>query len=54
MIDASVGAVVEVLFEGTGRRLFGPLGKQPHSVVDAFHGNGALNRQELLCRRHST
>jgi hypothetical protein len=30
--------VVEVLFEGTGRRLFGPFGKQPHSAVMLFTG----------------
>lgn len=38
MIGALVSAVVEVLFEGTGRRLFGPFGKQPHSVVMLFTG----------------
>jgi hypothetical protein len=31
-------AVVEVLFEGTGRRLLGLFGKQPHSVVMLFTG----------------
>jgi hypothetical protein len=37
MIDALVSAVVEGLFEGTGR-LFGLFGKQPHSVVMLFTG----------------
>ena len=31
-------AVVEVLFGGTGRRLLGLIGKQPHSVVMLFTG----------------
>ena len=38
VIDALVSAVVEVLFEGTGRRLLGLFGKQPHSVVMLFTG----------------
>jgi hypothetical protein len=38
MIDAPVSAVVEGLFEGTGRLLFGLFGKQPHSVVMLFTG----------------
>jgi hypothetical protein len=38
MIDALVSAVVEGLFEGTGRRLFGLFGKQPHSLVLLFTG----------------
>ena len=38
MIDAWVSAVVEVLFEGTGRRLSGLFGKQPHSAVMLFTG----------------
>jgi len=38
VIDAWVSAVVEVLFEGTGRRLSGLFGKQPHSVVMLFTG----------------
>ena len=37
-IDALVSSVIEGLFEGTGRRLFGLFGKQPHSVVMLFTG----------------
>ncbi|HYS91399.1 MAG TPA: hypothetical protein VEN78_41385 [Bradyrhizobium sp.] len=38
MIDALVSAVVEVLFEGTGRRRLGLFGEQPHSVAMLFTG----------------
>jgi len=38
VIDALVSAVVEVLFEGTGRRRLGLFGKQPHSVAMLFTG----------------
>jgi hypothetical protein len=38
VIDALVSADVEGLFEGTGHRLFGLFGKQPHSLVMLFTG----------------
>ena len=53
MIDALASAVVEVLFEGTGRRLFGLFGKQPHSVVMPFTGWRSGSCWELFRIRHS-
>ena len=51
MIDALVSAVVEVLFEGTGRRRLGLFGKQPHSVAMLFTGMAFWNVLRIvLCR----
>ena len=44
MIDALVSAVVEGLFEGTGRLLFGLVREATAFGGDAFHGNGVLDR----------
>jgi hypothetical protein len=55
VIDALVSAVVEVLFEGTGRRRLGLFGKQPHSVAMLFTGMARSGTcQALFCTGHST
>ena len=51
MIDAWASAVVEVLFEGTGPRLSGLFGKQPHSVVMLFAGMAFWNVPGIVLYR---
>ena len=51
MIDALVSAVVEVLFEGTGRRRLGLFGKQPHSVAMLFTGMAFWNVPGIVLYR---
>ena len=47
MIEALVSAIVEGFFAGTGRRLFGLFGKQPHYIVMVFTGMASF--QAYFC-----
>jgi len=53
VIDALVSAGVEVLFEGTARRLLGLFGKQPHSVAMLSREWRSGTCCELFCAGHS-